>query len=178
MAWVSTRVPLTLAGVGLPRAQVARRSFVTGTRSLHWSPLCPGGGAKGAERRSAEQVVRYPCSYRRLSMTRRNYTTVLTVMVALSIVTFGVYATVRTAAPRAHADQLLPLPLTRQHFNGLDPIFASGDGGPISPGDLKNPPTPLSPPPPPLAATVTTDSWLPPHNPTTPPVNPTSPPYL
>ncbi len=107
-------------------------------------------------------------------MTRRFYMTALTVVVALSIVAFGVYATVRTTAPRAHADQPLPLPLTQQHFNGLDPILESGDGGAASLGDLKNPPSPVCATTTSLAANVNTDCELSPHNETSIAVNPTN----
>lgn len=107
-------------------------------------------------------------------MTRRAYMTALTVVVALSVVVFGVYATMRTAAPTAHADSPLPLPLTRQHFNGLEPILQSGDGGPASLGDLRNPPSPVCATATSMAANVNTDCEPSPHNETSIAVNPTN----
>lgn len=106
-------------------------------------------------------------------MTRRVYTITLTVLVMLSMVAFGVYATVRTA-PSARADSPLPLPLTRQHFNSIDPLLASGDGAPASLGSLKNPPNPVCATATSLAANVNTDCELSPHNETSIAVNPTN----
>jgi hypothetical protein len=108
-------------------------------------------------------------------MTRRVRMIVLTSLVALSVVAFGAFATLYTSGFSAHAANPLPLAFTQQRFNGLDPIIESGEGGPASLGDLKNPPSPVCANPTSVAANVNTDCELSPHNETSIAVNPTNP---
>lgn len=98
---------------------------------------------------------------------------VLTSLLTLSIVVLGVSG---WAVARVHAADQPPLPVTHQHFNGLEgPITQDGDGA-ASVANYKNPPSPICSLPASTAANVNTDcEGTAAHNETSIAVNPTNP---
>jgi hypothetical protein len=97
----------------------------------------------------------------------------LTVLAAFAVMLGGLSAW--PAIPGARADSPLPQPLTRQHFNGLDPVISTGDGA-ANLGDFKNPPSPICATTTSAAANVNTDcEGTAPHNETSIAVDPTNP---
>jgi hypothetical protein len=97
--------------------------------------------------------------------------------VVLGVFVLSVLAvTAGATALRAHADTPLPLALTHQHFNGLDPLANQDADGAIPESTYKNPPSPICSTPTSAAANVNTDcEGTAPHNETAIAVNPTNP---
>jgi hypothetical protein len=107
-------------------------------------------------------------------MTHRLRVAVLTALLTLSIVVFGVYSNLGPTTSRAHAAGQAQ-PFTHQKSNVVQAILDSGDGQ-INLGEFKNPPSPICTAPTSSAANVNTDCELTaPHNETTLAVNPTNP---
>jgi BNR/Asp-box repeat protein len=91
------------------------------------------------------------------------------------VVSVLVIAGAAPLTPVVQANGDVVLPVTHQHFNGLDPILSAGDGS-VSLGNYRNPSSPICSTETSSASNVNTDcEGTAPHNETSIAVNPTNP---
>ena len=95
----------------------------------------------------------------------------VTVALALVLFAFGPSLTI------ASADEPAPLPLTHQHFNGVEGVLTQNGDGNVNAGSSRNPPSPICTTATSSASNVNTDceQAAGPHNETSIAVNPTNP---